>query len=140
VEVGRKMWHRGVVGILNRMTVVVVMSSRVDELLLPSADKIVTLTSAGTINVAERPNQMLPSSDRKEKEGKDKADDLVETIETIETIETETQGTFSVQNIHTDKQTKKEQKRRPNLANNKDDLDIIVKEQRNTGKVRCYIW
>jgi len=140
VEVGRKMWHRGVVGILNRMTVVVVMSSRVDELLLPSADKIVTLTSAGTINVAERPNQMLPSSDRKEKEGKDKADDLVETIETIDTIETETQGTFSVQNIHTDKQTKKEQKRRPNLANNKDDLDIIVKEQRNTGKVRCYIW
>ena len=66
-------------------------------------------------------------------------DNIIE-ADTIETIETETQGTFSVQNLHTDKQTKKEQKRRPNLANNKDDLDIIVKEQRNTGKVRCYIW
>ena len=95
------------------------MSSRVDELLLPSADKIVTLSSAGTINVAERPNQMLPSSDRKEMEGKDKPDDLVEKTET---------------------ETKKEQKRRPNLANHKDDLDIIVKEERNTGKVRCSIW
>ena len=69
--------------------------------------------------MAERPNQMLPSSDRKEMEGKDKPDDLVEKTET---------------------ETKKEQKRRPNLANHKDDLDIIVKEERNTGKVRCSIW
>ena len=106
VEVGAKMWERGVVGMLKEMTVVVVLSSRVEELLLPSADKIVALTSTGTINIVGSPNQVLSSLEKEEGaegEGEEGAEKKEEKgVDRAEKVETE--GT-NVQDIEVEKKS-----------------------------------
>ena len=158
VEVGTIMWKLGVLGMLQNATVLVVLSSRVSEL-LGSADKVIELRENGTIksvcavsaNVfssstesAETSSQAAPSTEGIRSSTPSETDaspspspspspEMVEgeTIEIEDKLASRFSTSAETDSIHLDA---------ANKENAIKDCDIILKERRDTGRVRCYIW
>ena len=142
VEVGINMWERGVLGLLSNTTVLVVLSSRIDELLLKNANNILVFDDKTKTTEYGTPMDMLCGYVK---------DDSKEIVELGEIGETEEAGrSFSNRSIdsikekeekHEGKEEKLEEtKPKQEVYKNEDQIDIIIDETRDVGKVRCSIW
>lgn len=136
VEVGAKMWRRGVLGELrqNGVTTVIVLSSRIKEFLEQDADMICELVPdplGGSKSESKLANTMTVVVRANER--------AVAAAETLPPAAAEEESTVNVTSMIEEKK-EKDLALGPAVSAEKKHASIIVAEKRDVGRVRCSVW
>ena len=148
VEVASEMWRRGVLGMLSGATVVVVLSSRVTELLsnCPGCKMLVLSGDGGVLNFGAA-DEILPSLETEELVDKEVPIVAVSTMsatvpvailggdDSIHPPQEKNNASVVVVVKTADMDTTIEK-----AIDESDERDIILREKRDVGKVRCSVW